>query len=277
MVHNCEPARKPAIACRANGEMRRVQGESEMLGGKAPAGSKAFVAATVDSRDGRPCPNPQPCNEKPKTPAGFGSSRFLKEDIDKSHAGLCSFTHICVEVDLRKGLPDRINLKFGNFLHSQPFDYENTAFRCRNCRIPGHLQASCPVNKNSVKKSGSALTKGWGPLDPDFVDVATFKEDPYNASVENNAEESVECEKMEIFQDSQGIIVVSGTERGLSPAKSNSDQESLSGNQMASTNPDILPLIISSGNGKWQEVKNIKNKKGRIGNIEDYFPSQNGK
>ncbi|KAH9314798.1 hypothetical protein KI387_023425, partial [Taxus chinensis] len=57
----------------------------------------------------------------------------------------------------------------------------------------------------------------------------------------------VECGKMENVQDSQGILVASGTKRGLSPAKSDSDQESLSDNQMVSMNP--LQLAITDGNG----------------------------
>ncbi|KAH9318601.1 hypothetical protein KI387_020370, partial [Taxus chinensis] len=199
---------------------------------------------------------------------------FLNKDIDRSHAGLCSFARICVEVDLSKGLPNRINLKFGNFLHSQPLDYENTAFRCRNCRNPGHLQASCPEIKKPVKKGGLRVTKGWGSLDLELVEVATFKAEPCNVNEEKKVEESVESGKTENDQGLQGMLAVSGTKRGLSPAKSNSDQESLSDNRLVSENP--LQLAITDGNGKWQKVTNKNNKKGRISSIEDYFSTQVG-
>ncbi|KAH9306361.1 hypothetical protein KI387_010765, partial [Taxus chinensis] len=143
---------------------------------------------------------------------------------------------MCVEIDLSKGLSDHINLKFGNFMHSQPLDCENTAFRCKNCRNSGHLQASCPMIKKPVKKNGSRLTKGWGSLDPELVEVATFKAEPCNAN-EDKVAERVESGKTENVQKSQGILVVNGTKRGFSPVKSDSDQESLSDNQMVSTNP----------------------------------------
>ncbi|KAH9302924.1 hypothetical protein KI387_014507, partial [Taxus chinensis] len=98
--------------------------------------------------------------------------------------------------------------------------------------------------------------------------MATFKEEPCNSSSENKAEEKAEKEKSDTVHDPQGTMVVSGTKRGHSPAKSDSEQESLSENQMALTNLGDLSLAITTGNGKWQEVKNKKNKKGRTAALE---------
>ncbi|KAH9295447.1 hypothetical protein KI387_039035, partial [Taxus chinensis] len=110
---------------------------------------------------------------------GNALGKFLKEDLDRTDSGMCSYARMCVEIDLSKGLPDRINLKFGKFQHSQVLDYENTAFRCRICRNPGHLQASCPYNKNqkATKKNGSTSSSGWGTLNPELVSNTKFKDD----------------------------------------------------------------------------------------------------
>ncbi|KAH9309913.1 hypothetical protein KI387_037824 [Taxus chinensis] len=48
-------------------------------------------------------------------------------------------------------------------------------------------------------------------------------------------------------------------------------------NGMAVANFNKLAMVISFDLGKWQEVKRRKNKKGQMGSIEDYFPSQGGK
>lgn len=64
----------------------------------------------------------------------------IKTDNDRMAKGIISFVLICVEVDLSKGLPDKILLKLRGRVYSQPVDYENTAFCCRTCQQPGHLQ-----------------------------------------------------------------------------------------------------------------------------------------
>ncbi|KAH9320527.1 hypothetical protein KI387_015166 [Taxus chinensis] len=131
---------------------------------------------------------------------GNALGRFIKEDLDRTHSGLCSFAQMCVEVDLSKGFPVRINLKFDNFRHSQPLDYENTTFQCRICRNSGHLQAMCPLNKKPTKKSGSTSSDGWGFVDPDLVDATSFKEE--KSESENKAAISAEKETMDIVQES---------------------------------------------------------------------------
>ncbi|KAH9302547.1 hypothetical protein KI387_014130 [Taxus chinensis] len=60
-------------------------------------------------------------------------------------------------------------------LNSQLLDYENTPCRCIVCKNPGHLQASCPSNKNGAKKRSSSTPSGWGTVNPDLVSASTFK------------------------------------------------------------------------------------------------------
>ena len=47
--------------------------------------------------------------------------------------------HICVEVDLKVGLPEAINLMVGNWFHIQKLDYEQIPFKCRGCHEYGHF------------------------------------------------------------------------------------------------------------------------------------------
>ncbi|KAH9295961.1 hypothetical protein KI387_039549, partial [Taxus chinensis] len=92
---------------------------------------------------------------------------------------------------------------------------------------PRHLQTSCLVMKKPIKKKGARLTKGWGSLDPELVEVATFKVEQSKVNKENMTSKNVECGKPENVWESQGILATSGTKRALSLAKSDSEQESL--------------------------------------------------
>lgn len=48
----------------------------------------------------------------PESFATIGDSlgKFIKEDTDRTSKGLATFARICVELDLSKGLPDKINI-----------------------------------------------------------------------------------------------------------------------------------------------------------------------
>ena len=82
--------------------------------------------------------------------------RFIKSDSDRKEQGLFTYVRICVEIDLNKGLPDRLQLKHESFNWIQSLDYENTTFRCRFCPLTGHLQDSCPLPKKFVKEEKGA-------------------------------------------------------------------------------------------------------------------------
>ena len=69
--------------------------------------------------------------------------RFLAIDNSRRDNGLYTYSRICAEIDISKGLPDQINLKIGDFHWTQTLDYENTTFRCRHCHQTGHLQKDC--------------------------------------------------------------------------------------------------------------------------------------
>ncbi|KAH9301635.1 hypothetical protein KI387_013218, partial [Taxus chinensis] len=69
-------------------------------------------------------------------------------------------------------------------------------------------------------------------------------------------------------------VVIGGMKRGHTSESSESNRDSVLDKMIASAIPNELALVISTDQGKWFEVKKRKNKKGRIDNIEDYFPSQ---
>jgi hypothetical protein len=52
--------------------------------------------------------------------------------------------HICVEVDLEKGLPEAINLTLDNWNYLQQVDYEQLPFKCKICHEYGHFVKHCP-------------------------------------------------------------------------------------------------------------------------------------
>ena len=90
---------------------------------------------------------------------------------------------------MSKGLPDQINLRIGDFHWTQTLDYENTAFRCRNCHHTGHHQSSCPSIPSQKKKANpKKKSKSWKPHDPPPMDDFDFSLDE-----EEEIEEEVEA------------------------------------------------------------------------------------
>ena len=104
---------------------------------------------------------------------GIGNKlgRHLATDTSKGEKGIYTFVRICSQIDMSKGLPDQIVLKIGDFHWTQPLDYENTAFRCRNCHLTGHLHRSCPAILAQKKKAApKPKSKSWKPCDPPPMD-----------------------------------------------------------------------------------------------------------
>ena len=89
--------------------------------------------------------------------------RFIKSDSDRKEQGLFTYARICVEIDLSKGISDRLQLKHEYFNWIQRLDYENNSFRCRFFHLTGHLQDSCPLPKKFTKKKRENIShrKNW--------------------------------------------------------------------------------------------------------------------
>jgi hypothetical protein len=52
---------------------------------------------------------------------------------------MSAYTHIHVEIDLSKGLPDKTIPQWITFKYNQVLDYENTTFQCWMHQFQGHL------------------------------------------------------------------------------------------------------------------------------------------
>ena len=92
--------------------------------------------------------------------------RFIKQDNGCMQHGLFTYAWIYVEVDLSKGMQDKILLQTKNFKHSQSLDNENTTFTCRVCSQTCHLQdAYSQLSKQPKKeKKGNLLNQNLGRL-----------------------------------------------------------------------------------------------------------------
>lgn len=69
--------------------------------------------------------------------------RFVKSGTERVSKGLATFAHICVELDLSKGLPDKIFIDWGGQKpHLQLLDFEYIAFQ--TTRSPSGGMPYCP-------------------------------------------------------------------------------------------------------------------------------------
>jgi hypothetical protein len=64
------------------------------------------------------------------------------DKVDNKAQYTCA--RICVEVDLKAGLPEAVNLTVGSWKHYKKLDYEQLPFKCRNCHEHGHFQWNYP-------------------------------------------------------------------------------------------------------------------------------------
>ncbi|KAH9314597.1 hypothetical protein KI387_023224, partial [Taxus chinensis] len=85
--------------------------------------------------------------------------RFIKMDEKRSKKRLYTYTRICVEVDLSKGLYDKMELIFEDFKWVHVLDYANNVFRCRLCRQTGYLHDACPQQHPMARNKKSPSTK----------------------------------------------------------------------------------------------------------------------
>ena len=75
---------------------------------------------------------------------------------------------ILVNLNVREGLGEEMDLTWGDYTYAQKLDYENIPFRCRRCHQYGHLIKNCKLplrtrglvygrNKDSQKNVGSSV------------------------------------------------------------------------------------------------------------------------
>lgn len=136
------------------------------------------------------------CHNAVLTDIGNNLGKFIKPDHSRFGQSLFSYTRICIEADLSKGLPDKIILKHGIQKYIQTLDYENTAFRCRICHQTGHLQESCPQDKKAQKKTKEqpAKPKHWRIHE-------TIYDEEEDQEEQENTKQKKKSEKQELLEE----------------------------------------------------------------------------
>lgn len=86
---------------------------------------------------------------------GIGNSlgRFLKLDRERMEKWIFTFARICVEMDLRKDLPQCIPLTHKDFKWTQCLFLKKTVFKCKVCHETWHLQNTCNQAKKKSKRT----------------------------------------------------------------------------------------------------------------------------
>lgn len=99
---------------------------------------------------------------------GNSLGRHLKMDLERAEAGMTTYARTCVEVDISKGLPEKMILNWNNHKWVHLFDYENTSFWCKIYQQIGHLHESCPLAcaSTSWTKGLKSKEKRWNTPKP---------------------------------------------------------------------------------------------------------------
>jgi hypothetical protein len=68
---------------------------------------------------------------------------FLEADMTFEETKQRKVARILVNLNVREGLGEEVDLRWGSYTHTQSLDYENVPFRCRRCHQYGHLVMNC--------------------------------------------------------------------------------------------------------------------------------------
>ena len=159
---------------------------------------------------------------------------------------------------MSKGLPDQINLKIGDFHWTQTLDYENTAFRCRNCHHTGHLQSSCPTMPAQKKKANTKQkSKSWKPHDPPPMDDLDSSSDEETGDAEGMETKQAQDPPSTGCEDSS--VPPNSQKRNHESSPSDSNKESSLSAQLSL---QIMP--VQQSHLDWVKVGKKKGKKCRI-------------
>jgi len=235
--------------------------------------------------------------------------KFIISDEERREQGLFTYARICVEIDLSKGLPDKIQLQHESFKRIQALDYENTAFRCRSCHLTGHLHDTCPHARRFPKKKKGSNSKGksWqAEYEPSINEESEYEEiDTEGRQREEEKEEAVpssetreakntDSKKADPKKDGEGPQSTSGNhtadslsgtgtqtalviheEAPSSGIKRGHESEKSDSDKELPTKqkPELVNgrevVIATTSHGRWVEVKNKR--KGKKGKIEAYY------
>lgn len=66
---------------------------------------------------------------------------------------------ILVSLNPSRGLEEKINLQYKDYVFEQILDYESLTFRCHRCRVCGHLAMECPFGRR--KRLSRRTSSHW--------------------------------------------------------------------------------------------------------------------
>jgi len=80
---------------------------------------------------------------------------YLEADKSYIETKKKKIARILVNINVRDGLGEELDMTLGTVCHTQKLDYENVPFRCRRCHEYGHLVAECKLPLRIIKRKSS--------------------------------------------------------------------------------------------------------------------------
>ena len=153
----------------------------------------------------------------------------------------------------------------------QSLDYENTAFRCRNCRMTGHLQNTCPEVKkaNNKKKPNRKQRKGWQFPPPDSEEDESEEEEELAPSENTQPTQGPEVQTKDMTAPVEPHLQTNQSERNTVDTgnggikrhhtSETSDSDKDTGTQNAEN--QIVLVTCEPSQGEWRKVEKKKGRK----------------
>jgi len=100
---------------------------------------------------------------------GIGSmlGTCLEVDLSFLKTHVKQVARVLVSINIREGLAENINLKWGPDVFTQILDYENVPFRCRRCHAYGHPISECNIPERNTAGGRKEQANNDQPVEPE--------------------------------------------------------------------------------------------------------------
>jgi hypothetical protein len=112
---------------------------------------------------------------------------FLDADMTFEETKQRKVARVLVNLNIREGLGEEVDLSWGSFTHTQRLDYENVPFRCRRCHQYRHLIKNCSM---PVRTRGMVFKSDKGQLQKVNTPTASSSEGIQNQEEQGRWSES---------------------------------------------------------------------------------------